>query len=73
MCLICWLGHSNFSEECIQLAREMWSRGIAVDLLYHSLELETIEDIQLFCRRNMIPHIVIVERMLFTSRQQVAA
>lgn len=73
MGLICWLGHDNSSVECIQLAREMWSRGVAVDLLYRAMELETIEEIQLFCRRNMIPHIVIVERMLFTSRQQVTA
>lgn len=70
--LVCWLGHESLQRECIGLVRDLWSQGIAADLLYESLELESIEDIQDFCRRNFIPNVVILnDKTLFYERKQV--
>lgn len=54
------------------LVRDLWSQGIAADLVYESLELDSVDDIQDFCRKNFIPHIVILsDRTLFYERKQV--
>ena len=70
--LVCWLGHESLQNECIGLVRDLWAQGIAADLVYESLELESVEDIQDFCRRNFIPHVVILsDKTLFYERKQV--
>ena len=70
--LVCWLGHESLQSECIGLVRDLWAQGIAADLLYESLELESIEDIQDFCRRHFIPNVVILsDKTLFYERKQV--
>jgi len=52
--------------------KELWSQGVAADLVYESLELDSLEDIQEFCRKNFIPHVVILsDRTLFFERKQV--
>ena len=71
--LVCWLGRESLQRECIGLVKELWSQGIAADLLYQSLEVDSIEDIQDFCRRNFIPHIVILnDKTLLFERKQVS-
>ena len=70
--LVCWLGHESLQRECIGLVKELWSQGISADLLYESIEVDSIEDIQDFCRRNFIPHIVILnDKTLLFERKQV--
>ena len=70
--LVCWLGRESLQNECIRLVRELWTQGISADLLYESLELDSIEDIQEFCRKYFIPHIVILnDKTLFYERKQV--
>ena len=70
--LVCWLGRESLQAECIGLVKELWTQGIAADLVYESLELDSIEDIQDFCRRNYIPHVVILsDKALFFERKQV--
>lgn len=70
--LVCWLGRESLQAECIGLVKELWTQGIAADLVYESLELDSIEDIQEFCRRNYIPHVVILsDKTLFFERKQV--
>ena len=69
--LVCWLGQS-LKEECIALTSELWSQGVAADLAYESLKLETLEDIQEFCKKQRIPYIVLItDRVLFYERKQV--
>ena len=68
---MCWLGRDS-QRECVELARELWSKGLAVDLLPSYMELDTMEDIQDLCRHTMVPHIVVVERsLLLSGRKQV--
>ena len=70
--LVCWLGHESLQNECIRLVRELWMQGISADLLNESLELDSIEDIQEFCRKSHIPHIAILnDKTLFYERKQV--
>ena len=70
--LVCWLGRESLQNECITLVRDLWSQNIAADLLYESLEMDSIEDIQDFCRKNYIPHVVILsDKTLFYERKQV--
>lgn len=70
--LVCWLGRESLQNECIGLVKELWSQGVAADLVYESLELDSLEDIQEFCRKNFIPHVVILsDRTLFFERKQV--
>ena len=70
--LVCWLGRESLQNECIRLVKELWSQGVAADLVYESLELDSVEDIQEFCRRNFIPHVVVLsDRTLFFERKQV--
>ncbi len=69
---MCWLGHDSLQSECIGLVRDLWTQGIAADLVYESMELESVEDIQEFCRQNLVPHVVILsDRTLFYERKQV--
>ena len=69
--LVCWLGQS-LKEECITLIRELWSQGVAADLAYESLKLDTLDDIQEFCKKQHIPYIVLItDRVLFYERKQV--
>ena len=49
------------------MARDLWSKGVAVDLLHTYTELESIEDILEWCRRTLVPHVVMVERSLLLS------
>ena len=50
----------------------MWSQGISADILYDSMEMDTIEDVQEFCRTYYIPHIVVLsDKKLFFERKQV--
>ena len=71
--LICWLGRESLQSECISLVKELWSQGIAADLLYESIEVDSVEDIQDFCRRNFIPHVVILnDKTLLFERKQVS-
>ncbi|XP_064390621.1 eIF-2-alpha kinase GCN2-like isoform X2 [Halichondria panicea] len=70
--LVCWLGRESLQRECSQLVRDLWTQGIAADLLYESLELDNVEDIQDFCRRQFIQHIVLLtDRTLYFERKQV--
>ncbi len=70
--LVCWLGHESLQAECVRLVRQLWSQGVAADLVYGSMELEAVEDIQEFCRGNLIPHVVILsDRTLYYERKQV--
>ena len=68
---MCWLGRDS-QRECVELARELWNKGLAVDLLPSYMELDTMEDIQDLCRQTMVPHIIVVERsLLLSGRKQV--
>ena len=54
------------------MVKDLWSQGIAADLLYESIEVDSVEDIQDFCRRNFIPHVVILnDKTLLFERKQV--
>ena len=45
---------------------------MAADLVYESQELDSMEDIQEFCRRSLIPHVVVLsDKELFFERKQV--
>ena len=48
----------------MEVAQELWGKGVAVDLLHSYMELDSIEDIVDFCRWMMVPHVVVVERSL---------
>ena len=68
---MCWLGRDS-QRECIELARELWTKGLAVDLLPSYMELDTLEDIQDLCRSTLVPHIIVVERsLLLSGKKQV--
>ena len=55
------------------MVKDLWSQGIAADLLYESIEVDSVEDIQDFCRRNFIPHVVILnDKTLLFERKQVS-
>jgi len=70
--LVCWLGRESLQKECLGLVRDLWAQGISADVLYESMEIDNVEDMQKFCRENRIPHIVIVgDRSLFFERKQV--
>lgn len=72
--LVCWLGRESLQRECISLVKDLWSQGIAADLLYESIEVDSVEDIQDFCRRNFIPHVVILnDKTLLFERKQVSS
>ncbi len=52
--------------------RDLWAHGISADILYESMEKDSIEDIQEFCREFKIPHVVILrDRALYFERKQV--
>lgn len=65
--LVCSLSRDSLHQECIKLVQELRDKGLSVDLLLESMDLEDIQD---FCRRNYIPNIIILESSLFI-RQQV--
>jgi hypothetical protein len=70
--LVCWLGHESLQTQCLKLVTRLWSHGVAADLVYESQELDSMEDIQEFCRRSLIPHIVVLsDKELFFERKQV--
>ena len=70
---MCWLGRESLQRECISLVKELWSQGIAADLLYESIEVDSVEDIQDFCRSNFVPHMVILnDKTLLFERKQVS-
>lgn len=70
--LVCWLGRESLQKECLGLVRDLWAHGISADLLYESMEIDNIEDIQKFCREFKIPHIVTLgDRALYFERKQV--
>ena len=71
--LVCWLGRESLQRECVSLVKKLWSQGISADLLYESIDVDSVEDIQDFCRRNFIPHVVILnDKTLFFERKQVS-
>ena len=65
---MCSLSRDSLHQECIKLVQELRDKGLSVDLLLESMDLEDIQD---FCRRNYIPNIIILESSLFI-RQQVS-
>ncbi|CAI8051318.1 eIF-2-alpha kinase GCN2 [Geodia barretti] len=70
--LVCWLGHESLQAQCLKLVTQLWSHGVAADLVYENQELDSLEDIQEFCRRSLIPHIVVLsDKELFFERKQV--
>lgn len=70
--LVCWFGRESMQQECVGLVRNLWAQGISADILHESLEMDSIEDIQKFCREYKIPHIVILgDKALFFERKQV--
>lgn len=70
--LVCWLGRESLQKECLALVRDLWSLSISADILYESMEMATINDIQRFCKDLKIPHIVILgDRALYFERKQV--
>ena len=71
--LVCWLGRESLQRECAQLLHDLWTQGIAADVLYESMELDSVEDIQEFCKKNFIQHMVLLtDRTLFFERKQVS-
>ncbi len=59
-------------QECVGLVRDLWAQGISADILHEALEMDSMEDIQKFCREYKIPHIVILgDKALFFERKQV--
>lgn len=70
--LVCWLGRESLQKECLGLVRDLWAHGISADILYESMEIDSIEDVQKFCREFRIPHVVILgDKALYFERQQV--
>ena len=71
--LVCWLGRESLQKECLGLVRELWAHGISADILYESIENDSVEDTQKFCRNFKIPHIVILgDKALYFERRQVS-
>ena len=71
--LVCWLGRESLQRECAQLLHDLCTQGIAADVLYESMELDSVEDIQEFCKKNFIQHMVLLtDRTLFFERKQVS-
>ena len=59
-------------RECLGLVRALWAKSISADLLYDSMEKDSMEDIQQFCRSCRIPHLVVLgDKTLFFERKQV--
>ena len=72
--LVCWLGRESLQKECLGLVRDLWAHGISADILYESMEVDSIEDVQKFCREFNIPHIVILgDKALYFERKQVSS
>lgn len=70
--LVCWFGRESMQQECVGLVRDLWAQGISADILHEALEMDSMEDIQKFCREYKIPHIVILgDKALFFERKQV--
>ena len=44
--LVCWLGHESLQAQCLKLVTQLWSHGVAADLVYENQELDSLEDIQ---------------------------
>ncbi len=58
--LVCGLGPESLQKECVELVRDLWSHGISADLLYDSMEKDSMDDVQLFCKEYKIPHLVVL-------------
>ena len=43
---MCWLGHESLQAQCLKLVTQLWSHGVAADLVYENQELDSLEDIQ---------------------------
>ena len=43
---MCWLGHESLQAQCLKLITQLWSHGVAADLVYENQELDSLEDIQ---------------------------
>ena len=71
--LVCWLGgRESLQKECLGLVRDLWAQGISADILYESMDMDNIEDIQKFCREYKIPHVVVLgDKALYFERKQV--
>lgn len=70
--LVCWLGRESLQKECLGLVRDLWAQGISADILYESMEMDNMENIQKFCRDFKIHHIVIIgDKALYFERKQV--
>ena len=44
--LVCWLGYESLQAQCLKLVTQLWSHGVAADLVYENQELDSLEDIQ---------------------------
>ncbi len=70
--LVCWLSRESLQRECSQLVCDLWGQGITAELLHEGLELDSVEDIQEFCKKEFITHIVLLtDRTLYFEKKQV--
>ena len=44
--LVCWLGHESLQAQCLKLVTDLWSHGVAADLIYETQDLDSMEEIQ---------------------------
>ncbi|XP_019855811.1 PREDICTED: uncharacterized protein LOC109584489 isoform X2 [Amphimedon queenslandica] len=66
--LICSLNPDiPLHDECLKLVQDLRDlKGLLVDHLYHHLELEDLQD---FCCRRHIPHLIIIDNSLLVRNQ----
>lgn len=68
--LVCWTGQRNFQKECIELAKQLWDNNVNAEILYDSLQMDTVGDVQDLCVKNLIRHFVMFDD-LYPSKRQV--
>jgi hypothetical protein len=55
---VCWLGHESLQAQCLKLVTQLWSHGVAADLVYENQELDSLEDIQVVHTTCWLLHVV---------------